>query len=467
MRKSIKFLLLLFMIVLPLKVSAYGVQFTCQKAIKVNTTFECVIYSPSICTEITMELKLPNGFVLQNEKVDKNFKSLSVDNNLSYIATGKIDKIITVLTIKAPNEVENENNTIELSNIKYKYTINDSEFEMKSSIKEDIKLIGTNKTTTTTDNIKNLVLTLHSNTEDEMQTLSCTPTNGSCELSLANLNIPNKAGYIFTGWGLDKECTNGEMTKYLIKENTSLYACFLLNNSATDLKKLIIDGYPINFNSKEYNYEITVNSDVEDLNIYTEAYNETAKIIVSIPKLDQKENTITIKVTLDNEEKIYTIIVKKDIKENPIVELPLLSSLVIAGYPINFDANITEYNIEINRNETSLDITAIGENDANVVIQGNENLINGSSINILVSENDFINSYIINISKKDSLFTQYYYYIIALIIAIFMFIVYFIVKYYKNKDKTNSNKSKKEKKKSNNEEKKQNNSSEPIETLDI
>ena len=388
MRKSIKYLFLLFIIILPLKVSAYGVQFTCQKTIKTNTTFECVIYSPSVCTEISMELKLPNGFTLQSEKVDKNFKSSSVDNNLSYTASGNIDKIITTLTIKAPNEVQNEINTIELSNIKYKYTINDSEFEIKSSITEDIKLIAANKTTT--DNIKNLVLTLYSNTEDDSQTLSCTPTNGSCELSLTNLNIPTKAGYIFTGWGLDKECTNGEMTKYLIKENTSLYACFSSNNNPTQLKKLIIENYPINFDSNIYNYSINVDNNVEDLNIYTEAYDENAKITVDIPKLNQKENTVTIKVTLNSEEKIYTIIVQKDIKENNIVKLPLLQSLTIENYPINFDPNINEYNIELKSKEKTLNIIAVGEDNSNVVVQGNDNLTNGSIINILVSSSEVL-----------------------------------------------------------------------------
>ena len=470
---------------MPISVFAYGVSFSCPSTIKSNETFTCTIYSPTSCSEITMQLVLPDGFTLIKDIAGDNFESLSENNNLSYKGAGPIDRVLATLTIKASEKTDSR--TITLKNVKYKYTEKNSEFEITTDLVADFnfKVDETKKE----NEVKNYILTLDSTIEGENpQTLSCTPVNKSCEILLSNATIPIKTDYVFNGWGEKADCTSGEKEKVTLKSDKTLYACFI-SNQVGHLKELTIEGYELNFNSNTLEYNLEVDSDVKTLKVNAIAYNKDAKINIDNPDLTDAGGKITITVTENDAEVIYTINVQRKAKEKP-----LLSSLLIRDYALSFDSNTFEYDLIIKRGTKQLDIAAIPNmENVNMEILGNNDLTDGSTVSIvLVSADNSSSIYTITITVE-TIFMQYKYYFMAAGIIIFMFTVYFIVRhikrkngeypmpngdYVKNVDKPKEEKTKKEKKVKVKKDKKkkkeeENNASSipnaesPIETLDI
>ena len=91
------------------------------------------------------------------------------------------------------------------------------------------------------------------------------------------------------------------------------------------LSSLLIDGYTLNFDKDTFAYDLTVEEDVEKLDITANAANAKAKVEIDNPeKLVVGENTITIKVTSENGEvRTYTInVFKKEKVEEPKVDVP-------------------------------------------------------------------------------------------------------------------------------------------------
>ena len=468
--RYIKYLLFLLISLMPVSVLAYGVQLSCPKEIKPNDTFKCTIYSPSFCSEITMELVLPNGFTLKSESAGRNFKSSSTGNNLSYAAIGEIDRVLSTITIEAPSE-SNTNNTIELRNLKYKYTNEDSEYTITTNITENFTF--TQNTTTTQNNINNHVLTLDPNNDsDEIQTLSCTPANGKCDISLENANVPSKEGFIFKGWGKEKNCLTGELNRYTLSEDTLLYACYV-SNMVGHLKSLTIDGYELLFNPNQYNYELNVKEEESKLSIKAEGYNQNAKIDIDNPELTEND-TIIINVTEDDITSTYYIKVTKGNQNNQLIK-----NISIANYDLNFDSSVYEYNLTISDNVDKLNIIVEPNDNAEINIVGNENLKDGSIITVNGKNDNSDVTYTINVLFDNNL-NILYYFIAGFIV--FMFIVYFIVRHYKIKNgeipsktkKANKPKKEKVKEKKPKKEKKKKNSKgettvqkEEIETLDL
>lgn len=429
--KYIKYFTLIIICLMPINVLAYGVQFICPKEIKPNETFSCTIYSPSFCSEISMELILPDGFTLKDETAGKNFKSASEGNKLSYIATGDIDRVLSTLQITAPTVTNSNKLSITLKNVKYKYQEKDNEYSVTTDLIEDINFTGK-----ISDEEENFVLTLKSNDEKDDQTLSCTPANGSCDILLTNTNIPTKAGYSFNGWGQEEGCTKGETEKYTLKSNTTLYACFT-TSTVGHLKKLVIEGYPIEFNTNVFNYTIDVDNNISNLKIDAESFNKDAKIDIDNPILSNEVNIVTITVTEEGTVLTYIINANK----NGLVR-PLISSLLIRDQQINFDSNTFNYDLTISKKTKVLDIAATPDmDDAKVEIIGNNNLTEGSIITIIVlADSGASNTYTINIHNID-IWNTYKYYFISAIVVVFMFTVYFIVRHIKIKNgeyKTNN-----------------------------
>ena len=82
------------------------------------------------------------------------------------------------------------------------------------------------------------------------------------------------------------------------------------------LKEIKSDLVKITLEEGVYEYQITVNADVKELDLKPIANDEKAKIEISSQKIDELENnSIKIKVDLNNEHQEYTIKVKQKEKE--------------------------------------------------------------------------------------------------------------------------------------------------------
>lgn len=159
-----------------------------------------------------------------------------------------------------------------------------------------------------------------------------------------------------------------------------------------ELKSLTVEGYMLTpeFSNDVTDYSLTINDDVDSLEITAEPADEKAKVeIIGNSNLLIGDNTIQVKVTAeDGTIRTYRINVTKGSQ----VEFGL-TSLTIEGYALTpeFDENTYEYTLEINDpSVTSLNInTEPSEENATVEITGNTNLQVGKNIiTILVKSED-------------------------------------------------------------------------------
>lgn len=178
----------------------------------------------------------------------------------------------------------------------------------------------------------------------------------------------------------------------------------------------------IDFSPDVYIYSFTVESNVDELSIKAVSESPLSSVDISDTKLKVGENTITITVTSESDDKKeYKLIVTREDYDSPD---NYLSNLSIDGFSINFSRNTFNYNLKIN-DEKSLNITAIPEkSDATYTIMGNVNLKNKSIIKIYVSDKEgSTRTYIINISKDEPKLSIDY----RLVIVFGCFLVIFIL----------------------------------------
>ncbi len=472
--KYIKYLLLI--VLFPVNVLAF--QLSCQNNVNAGDDLTCTIFGPEYCSDLKLELVLPEGFSYKSEKVGKNYNKTGNGINLSYTGNGIHEDVVSVITIKTDKSLTGTYN-IELKNIEYKYTSND-EFTKANNLSKSVNIkepaTTTTKPTTTIKANANLILTLDVNDGDgENQSLSCTPSNGACVINLSTASSPTKEGYTFKGWGANKECTQGENDNYEIKANTTLYACWIQNGASTIpyLESLTIDNYPFVFSKFKFEYEINVGDDVIDtnnLNINAKAVSNTATIDILKPET-LSEGVNVIKVTVNDNGNTSEYII--NINKGSFTQTLLLSDLSIEGYNLNFDPNVYEYTLNISSTTKNLNITANPLNiNSTVEIIGNEALKNGSQIIIRVTSlSEETQDYIINITTT-SFIKENLNKILAALGIILMFIIYFIVNAIRKRNNNGTNKKevkpKKEKKIKVKKNKKENltPSKEPIETLE-
>ena len=172
------------------------------------------------------------------------------------------------------------------------------------------------------------------------------------------------------------------------------------------LKSLNVSSGDFTFNKKTLNYSFTVQNDVTSLKVIAVA--EDSKSTVSGAKtynLKEGLNKINITVTAENKQKrTYSLQVTRIVKNISKEVNNKLKSLEITNYQINFDPETTIYNLTI-ENEKSLDIVPkVQDSTSSVVINGNENLKDGSVIKLVVTAVDgSTKEYIINVSKNEEI----------------------------------------------------------------
>lgn len=156
-------------------------------------------------------------------------------------------------------------------------------------------------------------------------------------------------------------------------------------NSNNNLSNLSIDGYDIDFASNKTSYQLTVEYEVNQINIKASTEDSTARVSGTGTKdLNLYTNTFNIVVTAENgSKKTYTIeVIRKDIDGN-IKELATdntLSSITITDYNINFNPEILEYTILLN--EAVIPEVNVLATDANATVTVNnpESIKTGNNV---------------------------------------------------------------------------------------
>lgn len=192
------------------------------------------------------------------------------------------------------------------------------------------------------------------------------------------------------------------------KTNTQTSVQSTLGNNAY-LREFRVDipGITPDFNKNTFNYALTVEESVNNLNVT--AVPEDSKASVSISgntNLNLGENTINVKVTAEDKKttKTYTINVTKvqDVqKSNAFLQNIIVTDIEMSP---SFSKEIFEYDLgSVTLDRITLSAFAENEN-ATVQIEGNENLVLGENlIKITVtSENGNVNkTYTLKVIKEE------------------------------------------------------------------
>lgn len=187
-----------------------------------------------------------------------------------------------------------------------------------------------------------------------------------------------------------------------------------ISNDAS-LKNLSVEGYTISpaFSSSVFNYSVKVPSTTTSVTISGEK-NDSKAIVSGLGSINltTNETNATIKVTAeDGSIKNYVVKIIKEVETvTPVVQKSSdasLKSLDASGYTLTptFSSKNTTYSMKVKNNITSLDVTAIANNNkAAVTIIGNTDWKEGNNtISIkVVAEDNTVKTYTVNVLREAS-----------------------------------------------------------------
>lgn len=204
--------------------------------------------------------------------------------------------------------------------------------------------------------------------------------------------------------------TTAKITANVIDKIITIGGNSSTKSSDANLKSLSVDGYDLSspFNPDTLSYEVTVPSDVTEVNI-SGSKSDNGASITGLGKitLTGDETTASIKVTAeDGTTKTYTIKIKKANKseKNSDATLKLLD---VSGYTLSprFNKDVTTYSMKVANNITALKVSALPTDDkATVQITGNSGWKEGvNTITIKVTAEDgTTNTYTVNVTRESS-----------------------------------------------------------------
>ena len=185
-------------------------------------------------------------------------------------------------------------------------------------------------------------------------------------------------------------------------------------SSDATLKRLSASGYTLSpsFKANTTSYIVTVPSTATTIKLEGATNHNKATVSgLGNITLTGNETVATIKVTAeDGSVKTYTVKIEKEEQEQEEVKKSndaTLKKLDVSGYTLTptFKSNVNNYSMKVRNNITSLNVTAIpNNNEAQVVISGNKNWKEGNNtVTIKVTAEDgTVNTYIVNVERASS-----------------------------------------------------------------
>ncbi len=161
-------------------------------------------------------------------------------------------------------------------------------------------------------------------------------------------------------------------------------------------------------------YTLTVPYDTKEV-ILSGSLEDTLSTVDGLFKYELTEDKTTAIITVtaeDGSTKVYTVYIIKE--KPPVVPTPVvyyyssnnyLKTLEAKGYEIKFDRDTLEYELSVNNDVKSLDITAIAEDSrSRVEITGNENFKTGKNTVVITvkAENGDVKEYKLIVTRKSN-----------------------------------------------------------------
>lgn len=288
--------------------------------------------------------------------------------------------------------------------IKEKNVVSDKNEEKPSNNEENKQETETVTAPTFTKTNKKVYAKKEINLRSSWSTSSqATTIDGGTELTLTGTSTERIDGYIWyrvTYKGETKYVASTLITTEKPEEEEEEKSD---NNSLKSLKVTPSELTP-NFDSETENYELTIGSNIDKVEVKATPEDDKAKVKVSGNEdLEIGENTIRIVVTAeDGTERVYKIVVtKEDEKQLGLKEL-LIENVSLSP---KFEENVYSYTAELEDTEIKeLNITATAtRKEAEVEIVGNTDLkVGENTITIMVKADDGeIVTYQIKVTIKD------------------------------------------------------------------
>lgn len=207
----------------------------------------------------------------------------------------------------------------------------------------------------------------------------------------------------------------GTAARAYASETTSVY-----------LKNLSLNKSDINFDQDTFYYNVKVDKDVDEIKIQAKPKSDDAAVSIDgdfvdkddnykkVVSLERGSNIIKVKVTNDEDYKIYTLNIQKGEEDKDNI---YLSNINLSNGSINFSKEVTDYNVNVKEAVDKISIGAIPEQDTyEVTIDGARankednykqtiNLNKGKNPIVIKVKNkdDDQRTYILNINRENSL----------------------------------------------------------------
>lgn len=394
------------------------------------------------------------------------FKILSNNNYLSSLTVSGIDFLFNKNTnsynLETTKDVVNINATVMDTNSKFKegYGSRSVNLNYGKNTIQIIVVAQDGSTNTYTINIERLDQRSNNNSLKELKvsegilspkfdkntlTYNVVVDNDVKSLAIEAIKEVSSSTYV-SGFGPRTiDITNGlTVAQIKVKSEAGIEKVYTLNitreekSSNNYLKTVKLSNATINFDKNVYEYNINVLYNVMEMDIIAVPEDYRAKIESKGNRaLVLGKNIFTIDVIAENGSVLtYKFIINRLEEGKVLSNNNYLSELLISEYPINFNKDIMNYNIKVG-NETRLTISYTAEDpNALVLIEGNNDLKNGSKIQVRVeSEDGQIRIYTINI-EKDEFNVNYLYIGIGIVLVLLLVLILFRKNIFKKKEKT-------------------------------
>lgn len=165
---------------------------------------------------------------------------------------------------------------------------------------------------------------------------------------------------------------------------------------ALEVNKITVEGKEIELKDNVYEYDVALDVIYSQVSIVVDEKDDVSYRIEGNENLTVGNNKVKI---IFDDNTVYTLNILK--KSSNVVELSnnnKLKNLSISGYPLGFDTDKLEYNLTIGA-EAKLRISYEAEDkEAQVYVEGNDNLVDKSVIRIkVVAQSGDVREYKINI----------------------------------------------------------------------
>lgn len=177
-------------------------------------------------------------------------------------------------------------------------------------------------------------------------------------------------------------------------------------NTDATLSSLTLSAGNISFDKTLTEYTMNVAYETENITVNATPAASTSKVnITGSGALKLGINKVTIVVTAENgTTKIYTLTINRSSEANKVLSSNKnLKNMTISGMKLDFSTEQKEYTVKIKEGQTSLDIETLKDDETSTIqIIGNENLKDGSVIQIIVTAEDNTTSTYKIIIEKES-----------------------------------------------------------------